>query len=138
MNKKCLICKEEILLSIIDDVKICCKCMMNLSTTYDKFIDTLNEQIEDSYNISMPGNLQIPVTECSCKHNSVLPFDYFTMPLDNGNICVVLCCICRGCNGYRTVTLYDINIPIDFKPEPKHTGLSVLEIEKIQEVSYIQ
>jgi len=137
MEKTCIRCKKQMTIEIANDIELCCECIEYVSSKFGNFIDFLDREIREKYNISDLNDMQLPIGECFCNYRSVIPFDYYTAETEDGNICVVLCCLCRDCNNYRVVPLEDVLVPFNFRELPKHTGLNILKLEKTEEVTYI-
>jgi len=128
---ECSKCNSTFSLMWIKDLDICPKCAYEIYSDFEDLIDNIDETIRTKYNMSSAENITLPVNGCTCNNPKVIPFDYYTPQVTEFSYGLILCCLCRGCQGYRLLLVNDVSFPIEIRSKPKHVGLDVEELTKI-------
>jgi len=105
---------------------ICPTCADKVSMYVDILRGTIKDKILQDFNMIKIAKKDIPLMDCTCSHEFVLVFDFYTKPIEEGYQ-LVLNCICKGCRGYRNVPLEQAIFPIMIKTKTPHSGISLTQ-----------
>ena len=105
------------------DATICIKCGVKIAENVGKYIIETEGKIVEKYNISPIQ--EMPLLICNCDAKEVIPFDFFTLPINDHEHFLILSTLCRSCGGYKEVPLSEIRFPINIKDPPPSCGLTI-------------
>ena len=119
----CDLCESENSLEGLP-FNICRDCLITCTEIHESMEKAIKEAIDNLYGIIKID--KFPLELCVCDGKGVIVVDYYMVDsTDNDDEYeVILCCICRHCNGYvehATKTSFPLNV----KPFSDYTGIVV-------------